>query len=106
MDPAGGEIPASMHGSLIAATPSCIAIGTRPEDDGETEIILGGDRHGESDTLAYKATLKTPSKRIAVRSVLGATLLEKPVASTETGLVVWVNDTKEPNRITIEIIPD
>ena len=40
-DSSGGELPTSMNQSLIAATASCVAVGCRSEDDGETEIVLG-----------------------------------------------------------------
>jgi hypothetical protein len=104
LDPSGGTIPASLNGELIAATDSCLAIGCRAEDDGETEFILGNsDSIGRGERPAFEGTLKTPSRKIAVRSVLGTMILEMPVPSGETMVRVWVNDPQEPDCITIGI---
>lgn len=60
-DSSGSDIPTSMNQSLIAATDSCIAIGCRAEDDGETEIVL---EHCSSvdtdDRLEFEGLLRTP----------------------------------------------
>lgn len=40
-DVTGGEPPASMDGSLIVSTPSCIVVGCLVDADGETEFIMG-----------------------------------------------------------------
>jgi hypothetical protein len=40
MDQSVGEVPKAMNKALVAATPSCIAVGTLSEHDGETLISL------------------------------------------------------------------
>jgi len=101
----GGEIPASMNQSLIAATDSCIAVGTRAEDDGESEISLGrADTIDVSYEPVFVGRIKTPSRRVAVRTVLGDVLLEMDSLTTETIVRIWVNDSTEPDQIAIGIV--
>ncbi|WP_345539676.1 hypothetical protein [Variovorax defluvii] len=93
-----------MNRALIGSTASCIAVGCRAEDDGETEIVLGSA--GSVDTgerPVFTGMLQTPSRRLAVRTVHGALLLEAPVLMVETKLKIWVNDPSEPDRIAIGI---
>lgn len=46
MDKDNGEIPESMD-ALVAATPSCIVVGTHSGADGETSVTLFDDEvHG------------------------------------------------------------
>jgi hypothetical protein len=40
-DPTEGAIPATMSGSLIAATDTCIAVGCRSDADGDTDSLWG-----------------------------------------------------------------
>ena len=104
-DSSGGEVPVSMSRSLVAATASCIAIGCRPEDDGETEISLGRSQEmGGGEQLVFEGSLRTPSRRLAVRTVYGATLLDMTVQAAETTVRIWANDPSEPDRIGIGII--
>jgi hypothetical protein len=103
-DSNGGEIPASMNQSLIAATNSCIAVGCKAENDGKTEITLGPcDEVDTGERPAFEGSLQTPNRRVAVRTVHGVTLLEMLVPAAETTLRVWVNDPSEPDRIAVGI---
>ncbi len=103
-DPSNGEIPRTLGGSLIAATSSCVAIGCRSEVDGETEFTLGTTREVDpGNRPAFEGELKTPSRKIAVRSVLGQTILEAPVQQEQTTIRVWLNDPKEPDRVIVGI---
>lgn len=103
----GGEVPKSMSQSLVAATLTCIAVGCRAEDDGETEIIVGLDNElNVQDPVVFEGRLRTPSGRLVIRNVLGATLLEMPVTSSTTELRILANDPHEPDRITVGIVVD
>jgi hypothetical protein len=55
--------------------------------------------------LIFEGRLETPSRRIAVRTILGATLLEVVVPSTDTHLRIWANATTEPTELTIGASP-
>ena len=104
-DPSSGQIPESMRGSLIAETDSCIAIGCRAEDDGETEISLGQAKDLEIGSRpTFEGSINTPSQKIAVCTVLGATLLEMSVPTLHTAIRVWANDPQEPDCIAIGIV--
>jgi hypothetical protein len=98
------DIPDAMQGSLISSTESCIAIGCRSEIDGETELTLGASREVDPGRHPdFEGVLTTPSRRIAVRSVLGQAILEAPVPGKMTKVRVWVNDTGEPDEVIIGI---
>lgn len=103
-DSRGGEIPNTMGGELIAFTDSCIAVGSRSEYDGQTEILLGPiEEVDPGENNAFDGFIATPSQRIVVRSVLGMNILEVPVAKQRTSIRIWVNDLYEPDRIIIGV---
>jgi hypothetical protein len=103
-DPGETAIPKSMRGSVIAATDSCIAIGCRAEVDGETEFTLGASRDVDpGDRPAFTGELKTPNRRLTVRTVLGRTILEASVSQAQTPIRIWLNDAEEPDRVVVGI---
>lgn len=103
-DDAGGEIPRSMSQSLVAATASCVAVGCKAEDDGKTEVVLAPmSELNIQDKLEFEGTLRTPSRKVVVRTVHGETLLELSVRGVETALKIWANDPSEPDRITVGV---
>lgn len=106
MDQSVGEIPESMNESLVAATPSCIAIGTLSEYDGETLISLSDEASlYEVDLfIIFDGVLKTPTRKLSLCSVLDETLITLEVATENTRVQVWVNDDKEPDKINIAVI--
>lgn len=104
-DLSGGEVPVSMSHALIAATESCIAVGGKSESDGETAINLGDvDSVNTGEQPVFEGVLKTPSRKVVVRTVTGDTLLSMPVPSTETNIKIWANDSIEPDCISVGII--
>ncbi len=91
-------------GALITATRSFIAIGCRPDTDGETELALGASLVVDpGDHPAFEGFLETPERIIAVRSVVGETILQLRVPGRETLVRVWVNHPKEPDRIQVGV---
>jgi len=111
MDPRHGVIPDSMNGGLIAASESCIAIGTIAESECEVEIeirhLTQDDQPGDpSLQCAYRAYIATPQGILSVCSVWLAQLVTAQV-SRETSLVeVWLNDDSEPNRVIVVVRED
>src|SRR3954454_24914334 len=107
MDRIVGAVPETMAGGLVAATPTCIAVGTKSEHDGETSISLSDEamssRSGSNPR--YDGVLKTPSRHLSVCSVLDEVLLEMSVPSDATRVQVLANDAAEPDDITIVVIP-
>ena len=107
MDRAVGVIPESMAGRLVAATLTCIAVGTKSEHDGETSILLSDEAtpSGGGFSPRFDGVLKTPSRRLSVCSVLDEVLLEMSVPSDEAHVQVWTKDATEPDNIAIVVIP-
>lgn len=108
MDRAVGVIPEKMGGGLVAATSTCVAVGTLSEHDGETSISLSDE--GATSELGtepvFDGVMKTPSRVLSVCSVLDDVLIEMAVPSDETRVQVWVNDGAEPDKIAIVAVQD
>lgn len=107
MDRSAGVIPEKMGGALIAATPSCVAVGTREEHDGDTSISLSdeGTPGDIGSDPVFEGFVETPSKVLSVCSVLDEVFLELPVPAERTRLRIWANDPVEPDVIAITIVP-
>ena len=102
-DARGGELPLRIPGQLIAATANAVAVGCAASSATEVAIADIGILPPAAGALVFEGRLETPSRRIAVRTILGATLLEVMVASTDTQLRIWVNAAAEPTEITIGV---
>jgi hypothetical protein len=107
MDRTAGIIPQSMNGRLVAATPSCIAVGTLAESEGCTSVTLTDDAMmAQPDLrLVIDTSIATPSKSLVVCSVLDEVLLETVVPSPRTRVQIWANDAAEPDILGIVIVP-
>ena len=105
MDQSVGEIPESMNKALVAATPSCIAVGTLSEHDGETLISLSDEASpGKVDlSLVFDGVLETPARKLSLCSVLDEALITLDVPAETTCVQVWANDDKEPNEIAVVV---
>jgi hypothetical protein len=51
----------------------------------------------------FEGELETPSQCLEIQSVEGETLLRTSVPSYRTRVLIWVNDTREPDEITVGI---
>jgi len=109
MDETIGVIPDSMNGRLVAATVSCVAIGTISEANGQCLITLADKANSESlDSkwpLIFDGVLDTPSKEISVCSVIGERLIGLHVNEPRTSVKIWANDQREPSEIRIVVGP-
>jgi hypothetical protein len=107
MDRTFGDVPKSMNHTVVAATTSCVAIGTIYEFDSETHLSLSDlpPEFENSSILAYEGVLKTPSKRLSVCSVMNDPILECDVQNLQTRIRVFINDDSEPDEIYILILP-
>jgi hypothetical protein len=107
MDRGTGEIPGSMGKTLVAATPSCVAIGTRSSTDGDTEIVFTDEKaYPLSDSgffMAFTGTIAIPRKRVDVCTADLRVVAGLPRSATECRVAVWTNDRKEPSRICIVV---
>ena len=102
-DSDGGDIPLLVAGRLVAASPTCIAIGCA--SSAETEVAVGGLGLTSATTAqpAFDGRLATPSRKVAVRTVSGVTLMEVTVPTTETRVLVSTNAPTEPTELTIGV---
>ncbi|HEY1735857.1 MAG TPA: hypothetical protein VGG12_04360 [Methylovirgula sp.] len=103
-DISGGDIPKLARGTEIAASDSCIAIGTLSEIDGETEFRLG--MRGEVDpgtSPSFLGRIKTPSRKLAIFAVPGEIILQTQVLQTETAIYIWTNRPSEPDQVIVGV---
>jgi hypothetical protein len=100
-DSGGAELPLSIPGQLVAATATSVAVACATS--AVTEVGVGGNDLPLPGVAApvYDGRLATPTRKLAVRTVLGATLLEVVVPSTETHIRIWTNAGAEPTQLTI-----
>lgn len=104
VDASGGVVPASMSGSLIASTDSCIAVGCRSDVDGDTEFKLGqASEVDPGGQPVFLGRLRTPSLKVVLQTVTGQAILESSVTQRETTIRVWANDPVEPDQVIVGI---
>ena len=103
MDPDAGEPPIEMGNAALAATESCIAIGTLCEIDGETRVHLGmAPTAGSPDVArAFEGLITTPSRKLVVCTVLNSVLASIEVEGALTRVRVWTDHPTEPSQIWI-----
>ena len=101
MDQTIGEIPNSMNQTLIAATSSCVAVGTICEADGETSLTLSDERPPRlpKEVPAFDGVIATPSRKLSICSVHDEQLLALDVANSSTRVRIWANHPSEPSEI-------
>jgi hypothetical protein len=85
----------------VAGTPSCIAIGTLCNIDGETCVSLT-DQAPPGEPV-YDGILETPKRRVSVCSMLLDPFVECDVPSETTRVRVWTNRPSEPDNIQIVV---
>lgn len=98
-------IPASMRGSLIASTNTCIAVGTRNELDGETMIALTDESLSNATKLtrAFEGTLDVEYGAVAVTDIYYEPYLKLTWSAPTVAVTIWVNDTKEPDIVMFKL---
>lgn len=111
MDPRHGVIPDSMNGGLIAASESCIAIGTIAESECEVEIEIRHlpeeDQPGDpSLQCVSRAHIATPQGILSVCTVWLEELVSAQVSHETSVVEVWLNDDSEPNLVIVVVRED
>jgi len=103
MDVSGGLIPESMNRQLISATSSCVAIGTRLDIDGLTNIILSDERPSGQNNLNHVCTkeIVVPSGELAIFTVFNELLLSLKTDQDRCKFGIWCNDNVEPDIIVV-----
>jgi hypothetical protein len=105
MDQTVGKVPDSMNQSLVAATTTCVAVGTVSETDAQTFISLSDEipPRMSKQVLAFDGVLPTPSRRLSVCSVHDDALLVLDVAGNNTRVRIWADHPAEPNEIWVVV---
>ena len=103
MDESIGVVPDTMGGAVVAATPSCVAIGTRSEQDGETTVTISDDSGSVSGVLVFDGNVASPNYQVVVCTVLGVVLLRLDTAGPVARVRVWVNDDVEPDVVEVVV---
>ena len=105
-DPRNGVVPAAMADGLVAATGSCVVIGTLSEVDGSTRVELMDAfdvmRRREQLWVTWEGELSTTSGHLAVMDVHGRILASHDVGDTAFVRLV-VNDLVEPDHICVVV---
>jgi hypothetical protein len=107
MDLAGEmDIPRIVRGrSNVTGTQSCIAIGTRSSQDGETLLSVTDNEEVPVGEPTFDGTLDTPMRKVSVCSILLEPLIECEVASGKARVRVWTNHPAEPDEVRIVVQP-
>ena len=103
LDRGHGVLPDSMNEQLVAATSSCIAVGTTSAYDGDTTLTLTDEAVGTAAGLmkVYEADLHVPSRIISVCSVDNVVLMAMPVDGEDVSVRILANHDAEPDEIVI-----
>jgi hypothetical protein len=98
------QVPEWTKGASVVSTDTCILFACLAEMDGETEFTLGDVKEVAPGTHpAFEGTLKTPSRRIALETVEGTSLLQMQTQQQETIVRIWANKAKEPDKVVVGI---
>ena len=89
---------------LVVSTDCSIAVGCQCGVEGETEFRLGN--HLEVDPGSppiFRGQLRTPSRKLAIRSVLDDAILEMQVSKPEVAISIWVNHSTVPDMVIVGV---
>ncbi|HEY2514125.1 MAG TPA: hypothetical protein VGI39_24830 [Polyangiaceae bacterium] len=100
------DIPRVVRGRAnVAGTRSCIAIGTRSAQDGETSLSVSDEGATSDEEPTFDGTIDTPKKKVSICSVLLEPLVECEVASGKARVRIWTNHPAEPDDVRIVVQP-
>lgn len=98
----GGAAPEFIAGEPILSTPSCITVGCLTFADGDTEVRLAPARDFvHRGPPRWDQMLETPSRVVAVSTVMGEVILEEAVQEAQTRVRIWGNRFPEPDEVFI-----
>lgn len=99
----GGGTPREMARSeRIAATPSCILVGCRVYQDGDTELALGPARDVPHEgATVFDGVLETPNGALRIATIAGTVLASQTVGAPNIRVRVWTNHATEPDRVSV-----
>jgi hypothetical protein len=107
-DPSTQEIPRFTGSGVVVSNGRTVAIGCRPDVDGETTFTLGTTEEVAPPGVQpnFIGRVPTPSRRVTIQSATTAAILEIAVPLDETVIRVWVNDSAEPGQVIVGLDSD
>jgi hypothetical protein len=104
MDSRIGEPPMGMGGDLVAATASCVAIGTLSDVDGETTVEFADEPSSPAGLVqVFDGRISTPSRAVDLCTALLEPVVHLSVPSVTSRVRVWANHGSEPDRLLIVV---
>ena len=99
----GGELPLWFRTQRVVATATCLVVACSAQTATEIKAADLKVLPVPADSIAFDGRLMTPSRRIAVRTILGATLLEILVPGAYTHVRIWTNGGADADQITLGV---
>lgn len=104
----GGEIEVAVEKinpvSLVAASPTCLAVCCNPEVDGPTKLTFGPSSEVDPGYApGFVGQVETPSRRIIVDTVAEEVIFDEIVPATQTALRIWFSHPRWPEKVVIGI---
>lgn len=98
------DVPDYRESVPFVATSSCILFYCFPEVDGETEITLGNASEVDpGSSPVFDGHLLTPSKTLAIETVVRGSILRTLTLGVQTKLRIWSNAIRWPDKIVVGI---
>lgn len=87
---------------IVNINDCCISVGTYPEVDGSTELIITKLSHIE-ERVAFFGSIRTPSKSIEITDSNLNTIYRQSVDGVLTNVFIWLDDEIAPTKIYIKM---
>jgi hypothetical protein len=103
MDSKSGQIPESTGGRGIAATSSCVAVGTREANDGPTELRMAdiGEEIELPALNIHDGTLEVSSGELVASNIVGEPFLRWAVEGPSVRVQIYTNHSTEPDEVVV-----
>ena len=98
------NVPSYIDGELIAATETCVSIGTQTEIDGETQVSLIFDREEGDSILIFSGSIIVPTGTIAIVNSYFHRLLIENVQTKTVDINIYVNDSSYPSEVIVQVM--
>ena len=97
------QIPEYVDDQLVAASRSCVSIGTQAPQDGEVEIALEpGDQADPGLACVYQGRIDLESGEICIVTAEFETLLSMRIEDSRAHVAIYVNDPEHPSTILVK----
>jgi hypothetical protein len=108
LDPTNKDaaVPQYVAGELVAATATCVSVGTQADVDGDVEVSLAPAAAAPADLQqVFLGAIATPGRRVAVVTSHFQRVLEVDVPSDAAEVAIWADDLRNPAHVAIGVRP-